>query len=215
MEKRDIVITYETLYELLRREKYRAELQKLDETFFDDVIRYLNEKKAILESQQKKTGIFAGGEAEKTRKQLENTYKILKELYERRENKILQLSLFASRTGDDRTTFPEMIEQEKELYKGLFGELTLYRRGIIENLLNHKMPLVEKKIAKEIVKQEKEDIPESEIRTVRFLKSVPKFIGDDMNVYGPFEEEDVGNLPYKVVDLLVKRGKAEEVKIKK
>jgi DNA replication initiation complex subunit (GINS family) len=214
MDKKDMVITYETLYELLRREKYRAELQKLDNTFFEDVIKYLREKKAIYESQQKKGGTFASSESQKTGKQLENTYRILKELYERRENKILQLALFASRTNDERTVFSEMVEEEKELYKSLGSELSVYRKGILDNLLDMRVPKVEKKIFKEIDSKE-ETGDANGVKTVRFLLSVPNFIGDDMNVYGPFEEEDVANLSDKVADLLIKRGKAEEVKIKK
>ena len=41
----DVIITYETLYELLMREKSRAEIQKLDNDFFNDVIKYIKDKK--------------------------------------------------------------------------------------------------------------------------------------------------------------------------
>ena len=68
----EVLITYENLYEVLRREKYRTELQKLDSTFYQDVIRYLNEKEAILASQSKKDSIFASKELEKTQIQLKN-----------------------------------------------------------------------------------------------------------------------------------------------
>jgi len=42
--EKQVRITYETLYELLRREKSNDELQKLDESFFRDVIEYLAER---------------------------------------------------------------------------------------------------------------------------------------------------------------------------
>ena len=91
---KEVIITYENLYEILRREKYRTELQKLDETFYKDVVKYLQEKRAILESQAKKDNIFASTELEKTQTQLKNVLKIIRELYEKRENKIVQFSLF-------------------------------------------------------------------------------------------------------------------------
>ena len=56
---REVIITYDTLYEILRREKYRPELQSLEPTFFKDVTKYIEEKKSILDSQQKKDSIFA------------------------------------------------------------------------------------------------------------------------------------------------------------
>ena len=50
----EVIITYETLYELLRKEKIRTELQNLDPEFFKHVVTYLNDKEAILQSQSKK-----------------------------------------------------------------------------------------------------------------------------------------------------------------
>ena len=73
----DVIITYETLYELSRREKSTTELQKLESSFFKDTIKYIEEKKAILESQKSKTSIFSS-ESKKTQIQLQNTIKILK-----------------------------------------------------------------------------------------------------------------------------------------
>jgi DNA replication initiation complex subunit (GINS family) len=40
----DVKITYETLFDLLRREKNRNELQQLDPSFYLDVVSYLKEK---------------------------------------------------------------------------------------------------------------------------------------------------------------------------
>ena len=47
MAEKDAIITYETLYEIVRLEKQRKELQKLDDTFFLNVVKYLEEKKAM------------------------------------------------------------------------------------------------------------------------------------------------------------------------
>ena len=94
------LITYEMLYEILREEKTKKEITRLDENFFENVIKYMSEKRNMLESQQKKSSIFTLSESVNTKKQLENVHRILKELYERRENKILQLALFRSRTNE-------------------------------------------------------------------------------------------------------------------
>ena len=94
------VITYEMLYEILREEKTKKEMAKLSPDFFVNVISYIEEKKATLESQQKKASVFTLTETIKTKKQLENIHRILKELYERRESKIIQLALFQSRSNE-------------------------------------------------------------------------------------------------------------------
>ena len=71
----EVVITYETLFELLQREKERADLQRLEPTFFNDVIDYIKDKKKILEA--KSNSSFALEEKRKTERQLENIYKII------------------------------------------------------------------------------------------------------------------------------------------
>ena len=47
----EIKITLETLYDILRNEKKREDLQKLNQTFFLDVVSYLKEKKILLNGQ--------------------------------------------------------------------------------------------------------------------------------------------------------------------
>ena len=68
----DVLITHETLYELLRREKSRDEIQKLDDNFYGDVLTYIKDKKAILDSQKSKDNIFSSQEVQKTKKQMDN-----------------------------------------------------------------------------------------------------------------------------------------------
>ena len=108
----DAIITYEKLYEVLRLEKYKKELQKIDSDFFPKVIKYLEEKKAILQAQESKDSVFASQSVAKTKRQLENTKMILKELYERREGKIIQMALFNSRTNVDLQETDSLLGEE-------------------------------------------------------------------------------------------------------
>ncbi len=206
------IITYEILYEILRKEKFETELQKIEPDFFQAVIKYLEEKEAILESQKSKDSIFSK-ESDKTQKQLENIRKILKDIYEKRENKIVQNSLMSSRFKDSRP--PNMLEEEAKFYEEIRNILNKYRKGILDNLILKKLPLIEyspeKKpdnTSKEIALDKNE---EKSIKMIRFLQSVPKFIGDDLILYGPFENEDVASLPKDISNLLIKKNRAEEI----
>jgi len=195
------IITYEGVYDLLRKEKIYPELQKIPDTFLTEVISYLSEKTAILESQRQKDSIFAEKEVEKTAKQLENIKKMLKELYERRENKIVKLALIASKTGSLSDT--DMLKEEQEMYNALVSNLNFYRENILTRVLDKKQPSLNNKT---------EENKEGEnLKTVRFTNPVPQFIGNDQKVYGPFEEEYVANLPSKVAELLIRNKRAEEI----
>ena len=200
----DVVITYEILYEILRKEKYRAELQKVDENFYASVIKYLQEKLAILESQAKKNSVFASTELEKTQTQLRNVIKILKELYEKRETKIIQFALFSSRSQNLQDT-STMLPEEYALYCGLKDMFDTYRKGIINNILENKMPEIKLVEQKDLKTEEKTDS-----KLVLVLSDVPEFVGPDLNVYGPYKVGETQELPLMVAGMLISTGQAKD-----
>ena len=90
METKEISITYETLFEILKREKDITELQKLDQNFFNDFVDYLNEKKKLLE---KDDTLFSYDEKKKVEKQIDNAKRLIKGIFERREKKIINIAI--------------------------------------------------------------------------------------------------------------------------
>jgi len=199
------LITYEALYEILRKDKFNNELQQLNPEFYQQTIRYLKEKEAVVEAQQKKTDIFSTSELQKTKKQLENIKKILRELYEIRERKITDLAIFSSRSNEDLSS-ENMTPQEKLLFNETKEVFDNYRKGILLNLIQGNLP--ELGIKEE--KTEELKTPNKEIKKlIKFIKTTPKFIAEDMYTYGPFETEDVANIPIKAAELLEKNKKAE------
>jgi DNA replication initiation complex subunit (GINS family) len=199
----DVIITYENLYEILRREKFRVELQKLDESFYQDVVKYLQEKSAILESQSKKSSVFASTELEKTQTQLKNVIKILKELYEKRENKIIQSALFGSRSKNPQDT-STMLPEELVFYENLKAILDNYREGILNSLLASKMPSITLPEQKDLNIEEK-----TNSLTIVVLNDLPEFVGPDLNVYGPYQKGETKILPSIVAEMLIKTEQAK------
>ena len=198
----DVIITYETLYELLRREKSRSEIQDLGNDFFGDVIKYIKDKKDILESQKSKDNVFASREIERTTKQLSSIYTILKELYEKRENKIINSALLNSR-NDSNVDVSVLLPDEIKFYESLRNNLNLYRKGILSSLLEGKLPVLEEP---KVIKSDFKDK-----MLIRFINPVPKFVGSNGFSYGPFEEEDIANLPLDIANLLVEKERVEKI----
>lgn len=202
----EIQITYETIYELLRREKFRPELQNLDQSFFENIIDYLKEKQAITEEQKSKDSIFSQ-ELERTNQELINVKKMIKELYEKREQKIIQLALSSTKTNN----IPEltaMLKEEKEFFNMLKELLIKQRQDVLLNVLKTKLPMLRKEEPKDI-KTEKQ----ATTKLIRFVHSIPKFVAEDLNTYGPFIDEDIANIPIQVADVLIAKQKAEAVEI--
>ena len=188
-------LNYEAIYDILRRERSRQELQKLDQTFYKEVSSYIKDKEDVLESQKQKSSIFAQKEIEKTEKQLENVNKIIKELYEKRELKITQLAISFARARNMQEV-PELLPEEKIMFNNVVKILKDSRENNLNEVLYNK-PKVIKTV--------------QETKLVRFIQAVPKFVTEDLKEYGPFEEEYIASLPNKVADLLIKNEKVELV----
>ena len=179
-----MVINFDTLFELLRLERSRTELQKLSESYPGDL-------RAFLLTELSKTD-----DGRQTR--LKNSFKIINEIYERRERKIALLALDKSKSKSVVVDFSRFLSQEKELFMSLVDILEQQRIRFQGNLPQVSSP---------------QQTLHSELRAVKFLAPVPRFLGPELEEYGPFRQSDTAILPPKIVDILVKKNHAEEITI--
>jgi DNA replication initiation complex subunit (GINS family) len=152
-----IKITLETLYDILRSEKKQEDLQKLEITFFVDVVKYLSEKRSLLDSTKNNESVFASGEHDKVEYELRSIKRILKELYEKREKKIIDIALNRSRTGSDIIDTSAMLFEEKEFYGQVLNIFDRYRAGIINELFQARLPRLSPTVTKEDEQASDED----------------------------------------------------------
>jgi DNA replication initiation complex subunit (GINS family) len=248
----EVKITYETLFDLLRREKSRSELQQFDSSFYQDVVSYLKEKKGTIRTEEH-TLLFSRGEQEKIKIQIHNIQKILKELYEIREKKVINLSINKVRTESNLIDTSNLLPEEASLFNETCELLTKYKEGIINHVIAMELPVIDMKqgiYAKQIHSQneersefsyenkeeenrksievkEKENIFDSlplkeekkaeAIQTsknsknikVKILNDLPKFMGQDKSIYGPYSKQDEVELPEEIINILLKKGRVE------
>jgi DNA replication initiation complex subunit (GINS family) len=181
------MITYNDLFEALRKERYSEELQALSKDFFEQVAEYFKDKKDFSEKQE---DMFADLTI-KNKKKLENAISIFKELLLRRRKKILNLAFVASETGIAKRDFDNLSGFEKELFD-----------DVIQSL---------KKSEKALEELRKGKVVETKHRLVRFLDSVSEFMGMDGESVGPFEKGEIANLEKEIVDILIQDKKAEVI----
>lgn len=212
-----INITYESLFDLVVREKGKDELQGLSPNFFAELVSYASGKRAILTTLNPE-------EKEKASRQLQNINRLIKELYERREKKIMGLALARSRAGADIIDSSALLPEERSIFEGLVGQLDAFRDSVLNNLLVAKSPDMSQMQQKPAFANTKEAEPQppqpqqnesaeaaTVTKLVRFLLPVPKFVGRELEVYGPFEQEDIANLPREIAEVLITKGRAEEI----
>ena len=190
-------ITFEYLYDVLRKEKYSKEIQRLDENFMANLKKYIYEKTQLLKSNSEKVSIFTASETLKTRKHVENVQKLVKELFERRESKILYLAFVASKNSGKHQLTTNLLKEEEIMFNEIITKLNDFREQTTSRLLSEDPTDLKPKD----IKTDKKPLNQ----VIRVLEPVPQFVGLDMQIYGPFNEKDTVTLPIEIANVLVNK----------
>lgn len=175
-------ITFELIRRIQREEQRVPKLTKLPEHFYQNVSSYLQQKRKL-----------EGKEDRKTALETKNIERLIEDIFNRRERKILNQALIAARTNIP----PEnLIEEEKAFFDVLVNSIKERRK----NILNTVMQSVEK---------------EELASLIIFKEDVPEFVASDMKTYGPYKKGDIAKLPEENMKVLIERNIAEEFKVSK
>lgn len=182
-------LDYDELRKIYRLEKNNSGLAEVDEDFFNSVQEFFED--------QKKDYLRSLNDLQSSKaKSFTNLRKIISEIVNTREKKLLNMALIASRTGELEANQISMQETE-----------TLAQLMVV---LNKHQQMLDKifgtKPGNNASKQDKI----GKI-SLKIMQSVPAFMGADMKEYGPFEKEKKVAVPEKIASLLISRKLAEMV----
>lgn len=182
------MLTYNDLYEALRKEKYAEQLQTLQANFISSIAQYLKEKK---EFSSKEDDLFSDTII-KTKKQYENAIFLFRELMLRRKKKLLNLAFVATETGISKRDFENMLPTEKELFDKIITSLEKADKEI-SSILNGKVEI------------------EMKNRLVVFSEDMEEFMGLAGEKFGPYKKRDIASIPKEVAKILQDSKKVEIV----
>ncbi len=208
-----MTITYETLFEILRREKNHEDLQKLDEQFFAEVQKYVEDKTKIITEKPRLDQFIDGYENEQNavRIQLQNIRKIIRDIFDRRERKIMEMAVNKAKTGSNIIDTSALLPQESAFFEEQIRIISTFRANALEPvLLSQKRPLEASQSAikaKELNIEPSEPI-NKELKKVQVIEQVPKFVGIDLEIYGPFNANEEIELHPEIADMLLRTNKA-------
>jgi DNA replication initiation complex subunit (GINS family) len=190
-----MTLAYNHLYDFVRKERAHQELQDLPATFYADAKQFFDELQVIVRHDP----FSPKGDA--ARLQVSNGKKLLKQLYDYREQKILLLAQNKCRTGSAFVDTSKLLESERLLYDAAVKVLSESRRK------SHVEDLIEPEAAPVPQEDAKPEAPERIV--VKVVKPVTQFLGKDMQTYGPFDAEQRVELPSSVADMLIRKGNAQ------
>ncbi len=242
------ILTFEELRTIQKRGRTNDSLQSLDSNFLERVRFYLKIKKKMADKL--------------STKEYENAVRVISDIMELRERKIVRLAELSSKT---KIPLKNLLPEEKEFLENMKSQFIKYHEIInsklnsenekqendveikkedskkednqenlsqendkisetLENNGNHSV------IQKNEVKEEYSENLKGEIKNNREkIKSdlnkenkyekyrilikgpVPEFLGIDLEVYGPFKENDIAELPEKNAQVLINQGLAENI----
>ncbi len=187
------MITYQEIYDILRKEKYNEPLQDLPASFLKELAMYLEDKKQILSKSE--TSLFSDT-LKVTRKQLDNTVSLIKEIFSIRNKKVLNLSFTAAITGVSKRDTEHLLDHEKLLFEQTVKQLEENQKFL---LLYFEGKVEKEKDLKNLF--------------LRFKQEVPAFLLPDGSEIGPFKTGDVANLPKEIASIILADKKAVEIDV--
>lgn len=216
----DLTKDYEKLYNHWLEEFQNHDLTNLPPDLFDHykkIVLYINDYR------EEKTNELK----EKLLKSYQNNFNFLfKDFMKIRKVKVMNSALSLMEIDLDKT-----LEAEKLLYQNIVAALKGYKKlkgitinGIgveVESLKSGDIEIVKKpEIIHTSNALSQEMAIESEIikkninyLLVRFLEKTPALVGIDLKNYGPFDKEDIANLPVKNAKILIFEKLAEEIEL--
>jgi DNA replication initiation complex subunit (GINS family) len=178
-------VSYEKLFETLMREKNREELTPIHPEFYDNARQYVEEQ--------------SKGFAAESFAHVQSLKSMLKEIFSRREKKILTLAAIKARTNAEVFDVSVMSPEEKELFNNVVLILLSTRSKVFYDEENGS-----KKLQKEPSKETK-----NSIRLVA-IRDIDAFVGEELETYGPYKKDDPISVPMSMARILLKRGDAKE-----
>ncbi|MCK4884132.1 MAG: DNA replication complex GINS family protein [Candidatus Diapherotrites archaeon] len=227
-------LNFEEIRRIQRLEKNTPQLVEIDPEFYVHLSGYLKKKKEDYVKSLKGSSKISLEDA----RDFENMNRLVNDIYERREKKIIIRAIRASRTNEvDKS---HMTFFEEEMFNEVVSVLEKYKKVINDifdgnghsstSIVNKKSKSSKSKKSKEKASGEEKDAKSGvqstteskendldaefdgeglNIVNVRITKDMPSFIGPDKVNYGPFEIDQYVELPKHIVDLLIKRNIAE------
>jgi DNA replication initiation complex subunit (GINS family) len=188
------LISYEEIRRVQIKERDNKGLQELDPSFFDKVKEYIKSKKKLIDENKDKDNIFSKQIVEKNQQELRNVEWIIEDICSRRRRKVVTQALnnISARVHNTENMLPE----EEQLYNEVIEVVKKYTSLFLD------------KFKSEISGDEPE---RKDLKKLKIMESLPAFMWKDNKQYGPYEKDEVVELPSQLGEILINEGKAIEM----
>ena len=196
-------LSYKTLRKIQQMEKNSPGLTDLIPGFYNALSEYLGKLDSRLndESSAQKKMIL--------KDEIQNIKKIVINIYEQREKKILLAAVSKARGGNPDLKNLESVE--KDLFDSVLNLMLQSRGQLLEQEVVKNEVKKEQKIVESDIKNDQDESQNNSNPIMKITEHIPEFIGTDEKKYN-LREGDIVTLPENMGKMLSKRGVAKEIK---
>ncbi len=181
-------INFEYIRETQRKEKNSAKVTEINNEFYKELAGYV--KECSEECKTNGSGF----------RELENTMKLAREVFDKREQKLVMKALRSVRTKEYEDEY--LTIEEKKLFKVLVDAIRCNRKFFDQVMLGDYSFEVNSEDT--LIKESGNNLV-----LARICKEIPVFVGSDTKEYGPYNEGDVVKIPRGEAELLAKQNLVE------
>lgn len=172
-------LSYEIIRKVHRTEKESSELAKIEDDFFESLSEFISEEKTKLNESKNNLD-------DSVIRKLHNIKGMLNDIIYLREKKIINRAILKTKTDEDDTK--NMTAEEQKMYIKITNILQSYQKQV-KDCFDNESKLEKQKTVK-----------------MQMLQEVPKFIGTDMQEYGPYKEGEELELIESIAKIFIKKG---------
>jgi len=205
-------VDYKILRKIQQEEKSSPLLTKIDDHLFEDASSYHSFLIDRMKKEEKPSRQLIISD------QIQNVEKIIRNIYEIREKKIILAAIAKARGASPNER--HFLPFEKNMFSTVYSLLLknrdqLFDQKDLENKKEQKRNVNEKQdMGKKPNLTDKEDSAKEEVNVVRILETIPTFVGTDTKEYH-LQRHDIVSLPPALASMLISKKVAEPVLMKK
>jgi DNA replication initiation complex subunit (GINS family) len=200
-------LSYKILRKIQQEEKSSPMLSKINDNFYMEASVYNSDLQKRLKNEQKTTRNIIISE------QVQNTEKIIRNIYELREKKIILAAMSKARGGTPLEK--HLLPNEKHLFSSIYSLLIQTRNTIFEhekgNISEQNLTTRQENIDEDIKENNDGKLKKNQI-VIRILDSIPTFIGTDTKSYD-LRKGDIVSVPEDLGFMLIQKHVAETISV--
>jgi DNA replication initiation complex subunit (GINS family) len=206
-------ISYKTLRKIQQAEKNSPQITQIKKGFYDEVTSFLHELEKRLEQEKKPQKQMLLAE------ECQNIEKIIRNIYEQREKKIMLAAIAKARGGNP--SVKTLLSEEKTFFDELYQDIVLFRKKIFRSTdeqneqeiqpTETSTPATTMEKKKETnAKQESNEQHPNTHPVLRIVEEIGSFVGTD-NITYTLHKGDIVSLPDDMASMLLNKKAAIQV----